>query len=107
MGGSATRAYNIAKGLTINNVKVTVEAINLASERETKVIDLANWINEMTGNRAGIMFKPRRDWDKAIRRRASIEKARRILGYEPKTDIKSGLKKVHEWFKENRDRIGE
>jgi UDP-glucose 4-epimerase len=55
------------------------EAINLASEKETRVIDLANWINEMTGNKAGIVFKPRRDWDKAIRRRASIEKAKRYL----------------------------
>jgi len=51
------------------------------------------------------MFKSRRDWDKAIRRRASIEKAKRILGYEPKTDMKTGLKKVHEWFKENWENI--
>jgi nucleoside-diphosphate-sugar epimerase len=77
----------------------------LVSEKETRVIDLANWINEMTGNKAGIVFKPRRGWDKAIRRRASIEKARKILGYEPKTDMKTGLKKVYEWIKENRENI--
>jgi len=28
------------------------------------VIDLANWINELAGNEAGIVLKPRRDWDK-------------------------------------------
>jgi nucleoside-diphosphate-sugar epimerase len=81
------------------------EAINLASGAETRIIDLANWINEITGNKSGVVFKPRRDWDKAIRRRASIEKARRILGYEPKTDMKTGLRKVYEWIKENRDKI--
>ena len=81
------------------------EAINLASGTETRIIDLANWINELTGNSAGIIFKPRRDWDKAVRRRASIEKAKKILGYEPKTDIKTGLKKTYEWILENRDRI--
>ena len=81
------------------------EAINLASGTETRIIDLANWINELTGNSAGIIFKPRRDWDKAVRRRASIEKARKILGYEPKTDIKTGLERTYEWILKNKDRI--
>jgi nucleoside-diphosphate-sugar epimerase len=66
---------------------------------------VANRINKMTGNKSGIVYKQRRDWDKAIRRRASIEKAKRILGYEPKTEIKAGLRKVHEWFKENWENI--
>ena len=81
------------------------EAINLASGTETRIIDLANWINELTGNSAGIIFKPRRDWDKAVRRRASIEKAKKILGYEPKTDIKTGLERTYKWILKNKDRI--
>jgi nucleoside-diphosphate-sugar epimerase len=81
------------------------EAINLASETETRVIDLANWVNEIAGNKAGIVFKSRRDWDKAIRRRASIEKAKRILGYEPKTEMKTGLRRVYEWIKGNYENI--
>lgn len=52
------------------------------------MIDLANWVNELVGNEAGIVFKPRRDWDKVVERRASIERAMKILGYEPKIDIK-------------------
>ena len=66
---------------------------------------MANWINEMTGNNSGIVYEQRRDWDKAIRRRASIEKARRILGYEPKTDMKTGLGRVYEWIRKNKDMI--
>jgi nucleoside-diphosphate-sugar epimerase len=81
------------------------EAINLASGTETRIIDLANWINEITGNRAGVVFKSRRDWDKAIRRRASIEKAKKILGYEPKINMKTGLRRVYEWIMKNRDKI--
>ena len=83
----------------------SIEAVNLASETETRIIDLAKWVNELTGNEAGIAFKPRRDWDKVIRRRASIEKARKILGYEPKIDIKNGLRKTYEWFKKNLENI--
>ncbi len=85
--------------------KAVGEAFNLASETETRIIDLANWINELTGNKAGIVFKERRSWDRATRRRASIEKAREILGYEPKVDIKTGLKKTLEWFKANWENI--
>jgi len=40
-----------------------------------------------------------------IRRRASIEKARKILGYEPKIDIKNGLRKTYEWFKKNLENL--
>ena len=81
------------------------EAINIASETETRVIDLANWINELTGNGAGIVFRPRRNWDKVVRRKASIEKARKILGYEPRIDMKTGLKKTYEWILGNKERI--
>jgi UDP-glucose 4-epimerase len=70
--------------ILLTRVLVTGEAINLASGTETRIIDLANWINEITGNKAGIVFRPRRDWDKAIRRRVSIEKARKILDMSPK-----------------------
>ena len=75
-----------------------------ASGTETKVIDLANEINSLAGNN-GVKFIERRDWDKIIRRRASIEKARKILGYEPKIGIKEGIKKTVDWFLQHRDKI--
>ncbi|MEM0085044.1 MAG: NAD-dependent epimerase/dehydratase family protein [Candidatus Methanomethylicia archaeon] len=109
--GEETRDFTFVEDIVDGTLRMGVideaigEAINLASGTETKIIDLANWINEITGNKAGIAFKSRRDWDKAIRRRASIEKARKILGYEPKTDMKTGLRKVYEWFKENWENI--
>ena len=81
------------------------EAFNLASNSETKIIDLARMINEITGNNAGIVFKSKRDWDRSTRRRASIEKARKMLGYQPKTDIKTGLQHVYNWFRNNWDYI--
>jgi len=81
------------------------EAINIASETETKVIDLANMINELTGNKNGLKFVERRKWDKIIRRRASIEKARKILGYDPEIDMKTGIHRTIDWFLENKEKI--
>lgn len=81
------------------------EAFNLATSREIRITDLAKWVNELTGNDAGIVFKERRNWDKKTRLLASIEKARKILGYEPKMDFRDGLKSTHEWFMNNWDNI--
>ena len=36
---------------------------------------------------------------------ASIEKARKILGYNPNMDFKEGLKQVNAWFVENWENI--
>ncbi len=77
------------------------EAINLATSREIRIGDLAQWINEITENKAGIVFKERRDWDKKNRLLASIKKARKILGYNPNMDFKEGLKQVNAWFLQN------
>jgi len=81
------------------------DAFNLASETETRIIDLANWINGLTGNKSEMLFRPRRDWDLIVRRRASIEKARRILGYSPKMQAKDGIATVYNWIKANQDKI--
>jgi UDP-glucose 4-epimerase len=92
--------------LRIGAVKDAVgEAINLASETETRVIDLANWIIELAGHSTKMVYRSRRDWDQVVKRRASIEKARKILGYEPKTNIRTGLKKTFDWILDHKNKI--
>ena len=87
------------------NPKIIGEAINLASNNETKIIDLANMINNLTGNKVGIVFKERRDWDRIIRRCASVEKAKELIGYEPKIGVEEALPIILRWFKENEENI--
>jgi nucleoside-diphosphate-sugar epimerase len=109
--GKETRDFTFVDDIVDGTLRMGIikeavgEAINLASETETMVIDIANWVNEITGNEAGIVFRPRRDWDKVTRRKASIEKARKVLGYKPRTDMKTGLKQTYEWILENKDKI--
>lgn len=83
------------------------EAFNLAAGREIKIRYLAEKINELTGNNAGIVFKERRKWDTKPRMLASNEKAKRVLGFQPDTDFEKKLKETVEWFKENWDKIVE
>jgi len=77
------------------------EAFNLGAGRKIRVIDLAHWINELTENPGGIIYKERRNWDKKTRLLSSIDKAKKVLGYNPRTDFKEGLGHTYNWFTEN------
>ena len=81
------------------------EAINLASGTETKVSDVAEIVNGLTGNASGITRLPRRDWDKITRRRASIEKASKLTGYRPKVKIQDGIGDTIKWITAHRTLI--
>jgi nucleoside-diphosphate-sugar epimerase len=79
--------------------------MNLGSAAETRIIDLATMINELTGNKAGIVFSKRRKWDTKSRLLASIDRARDLLGYEPKTSFEEGLAKTVQWFRQEWENI--
>ena len=109
--GEETRDFTFVEDIVQGTLLLGVveeavgDAFNLASETETKVIDIANIINELTGNDAGINYIPRRDWDKITRRRASIAKASKVLGYQPKTKIKEGIEAAYNWIVNNLENI--
>lgn len=76
------------------------QELNLASGVETRIIDLANMINQQTGNMAGVVFAERRRWDSKSRRLACVDRARRLLDYVPNTPLEKGLEKTIAWFRE-------
>jgi UDP-glucose 4-epimerase len=78
---------------------------NLASGRETRIGDLAEMINGITGNKAGIVYAAKRKWDNKNRIRASISCANKLIGYKPNTSFKEGLNEAINWFKDNWDEI--
>ncbi len=109
--GSETRDWtyvgDIVNGLLAMGIKNEAigEAINLGSGYETKIIDMANIVNELTNNKNGIKYVKSRNWDVKKRLLSSIDKAKRILDYEPKTSFKSGVEAVYKWFVDNRENI--
>jgi len=109
--GTETRDWtyvdDIVDGLLAMGIKEEAvgEAINLGSGKEHRVIDMANMVNGITGNKAGVTYTERRDWDAKHRLLSSIDKARRLLDYNPQMEFKAGLKKVHEWLLENMENI--
>lgn len=109
--GEETRDFTFVEDIVDGTLQLGVvpeaigKAFNLASETETKVILIATMVNELTGNDSGVEFVARRNWDKITRRIASIEKARRVLGYEPKTKTQEGVKKTYNWLVQNQAKI--
>lgn len=109
--GDETRDFTFVDDIVDGTLRLGVvpeaigDAFNLASETETKIMDIANMVNEITGNHNGVELVSRRDWDKITRRRASIEKAGKILGYKPRMKIENGIKETFNWIMENRDKI--
>ena len=83
------------------------EEFNLASGREMKIVDLAEVINDLAGNRAPIQFFQRRKWDTKARSLGSVEKAGRLIGYRPNMPLEEGLKNTSQWFREHWDQIQE
>jgi nucleoside-diphosphate-sugar epimerase len=109
-GGNASRDFifveDIAIGLATCAAKGNPgEAYNLASGVEVSILELANMINEISGNKTPVDLKPARDWDRSGKRFGSTEKSKRELGFEAKIQIRQGLQKTIEWTIANKDLI--
>jgi nucleoside-diphosphate-sugar epimerase len=81
------------------------QEMNIASGREINILEMAERINELTGNQAGIVRAEPRVWDTKKRLLASIERARELLGYEPQIEFEQGLEITIQWFRAHWDKI--
>ena len=80
----------------LNNNKV-FEIINLGNNKPTKLIDLINAIADVTGKPLKIEQLPMQPGD-VNKTCADISKAQTLLGYQPLTSVKEGLKSFLEWY---------
>lgn len=72
--------------------------VNLGSQDEISILDVAKEIIELTGSKSKIVFKEFPENDPKVRQ-PSIEKAKKILEWEPKVDRHEGLRRVLDYFK--------
>jgi UDP-glucuronate decarboxylase len=71
--------------------------INIGNPREFTILELAELIVEMTGTRSKIRFEPLPS-DDPRQRQPDISKAKSILKWEPKTQLREGLVKTIAYF---------
>jgi nucleoside-diphosphate-sugar epimerase len=104
--GAATRDFifvgDIVRGLMACALRgAPGDVYNLASGVETTIGDLASLINEITGNKTPIEWRPRRSWDRSGRRFGSTRKSHRELGFDARTTLREGLERTAEWTRAN------
>ncbi len=81
------------------------DVFNLACGVEVSILELAQIINELTDNPAGIEFIPTRKWDRSVNRVGSTEKSSKRLGFEAKIALREGLVHTIAWTQNNLDGI--
>ena len=75
--------------------------INLGNPNEFSMLELANLVIELTHSKSDIIFQQLPE-DDPKQRQPSISLAKAELKWEPKIDLKDGLKKTIEYFKNSR-----
>ena len=71
---------------------------NIGSGVGTRILDLANQINIISGNQTPITFAPRRNWDHILHRVSDISLAKEKLNFSPVVTLSDGLQRTFEWF---------
>lgn len=109
-GGNASRDFifveDMARGLMACALNgVAGEVYNLATGKETTILQLARLINEFTGNKTPVDLKPARDWDRSGKRFASTQKAQKELGFIAQIEIREGIRRTVEWMQLNEELI--
>ncbi|MDD3072690.1 MAG: SDR family NAD(P)-dependent oxidoreductase [Candidatus Pacebacteria bacterium] len=78
---------------------ITNDFFNVSGGKETSLKELLEMILKITGSNLKPIYEPRDE--KLVKRRFGYsEKAKKILGFEPKVSIEEGLKKIIDWRKE-------
>ena len=77
------------------------EILNIGGSQTTELRNLVAKIETALGKKAQIEAMPLQAGDVPLTF-AAVSKAKRLLGYEPRTSIEEGLKKFVEWYRANK-----
>ena len=105
--GSTSRDYTYV-GDIVDGIKRSIkyvfendnvyEIINLGNSSPVSLKDMINTIGEVLNKEPKILELPMQPGD-VERTYADITKAKKLLGYDPKTSFKEGIQKFVEWYK--------
>jgi dTDP-glucose 4,6-dehydratase len=100
--GSQTRSFCFVSDLIDGIVRLSRSSehlpVNIGNPNEWTILECAKEVLSVTGSKSEIALKPLPQ-DDPTRRRPDITKARTLLGWEPKIQLREGLEKSLEYFK--------
>ena len=100
--GTQTRSFCYVSDL-IDGIWRLVHAsvndpVNLGNPREMTLMELAKAVLRLSGSKSDIVFAPLPVDDPKVRQ-PDIERARRLLGWEPRVELEEGLTRTIEWYR--------
>jgi dTDP-glucose 4,6-dehydratase len=100
--GSQTRSFCYVSDLVDGIIRMMESAenspINIGNPTEMTIKQIAETIIEMTGSTSKVIYQPLPEDDPKVRR-PDITRARTLLGWEPKVDLREGLTKTIDYFR--------
>lgn len=107
--GSQTRSFCYVSDLVEGIYRLASteyhEPVNLGNPNEMTILELAKKIKELTGSTSPIVFKELPQDDPKVRQ-PDITRARKLLNWEPKVDLHTGLARTIEYFKKVKQEKG-
>jgi len=101
--GTQTRSFCYVSDMVEGLVRLASSAerlpVNLGNPVELTILEFAERIRELMGSNLPIVFEPLPS-DDPKKRRPDISKAQRILGWEPKVALATGLRETVAYFKQ-------
>jgi dTDP-glucose 4,6-dehydratase len=100
--GKQTRSFCYISDLVDGIIRLMLSAendpVNIGNPTEMTIEDIAKIIIEMTGSTSRIVYKPLPVDDPKVRK-PDITRAKTLLGWEPKVELREGLASTIEYFK--------
>ena len=112
--GSQTRCFIYIKDAAeaivraIEKEEAVGEIINIGTEEEVSILDLAKLMHKLSGVNTELKIKYvpyssfSKNYEDVKRRVPSIEKMKNILKYQPEVNLEEGLRRLIKWYKDNK-----
>jgi nucleoside-diphosphate-sugar epimerase len=77
------------------------DPVNIGNPTEITMLELVDIVRDVTGSSSEVVFEPLPVGD-PTRRRPDITRAKTLLGWEPKIELREGLAHMRDWYLEER-----
>ena len=101
--GSQTRSFcfveDLVRGLVLLAESGEHQPVNIGNPYEMTLLEMAEQVVEATGSRSEIVYEALPVDDPKVRQ-PDITRARELLGWEPEIDLRDGLPRTVDYFRE-------
>jgi UDP-glucuronate 4-epimerase len=101
-----TYVDDIARGTIMGLAPLGYEIINLGGHESIKINQLIRILEELIGKKAQVEYLPFHPAD-MMANWADVEKAKKLLGWEPRVSLQEGIANLVAWYHAEKDWVGQ